>query len=122
MATRDEWSKRVQRWRDSGLTAGEYAAETGINLGSLRHWSYVLGRDTRRQGAPAPARRLEVSKAQAPKSAAPAIALPLVELTGVPSHGAERFELELRGGQRLHIPASFEAAGLRRLLEVLEAA
>lgn len=31
-ATRAEWAKRVERWKDSGLTAAEYAAETGINV------------------------------------------------------------------------------------------
>jgi len=31
------------------------------------------------------------------------------------------FELELAGGRRLRVPASFDATTLRRLLEVLEA-
>ncbi len=33
--TRDEWQKRVERWKDSGLTAEVFAAETGINAGTL---------------------------------------------------------------------------------------
>jgi hypothetical protein len=30
--SRDEWAKRAKRWRDSGLTTAEFAAE----LGSIR--------------------------------------------------------------------------------------
>jgi hypothetical protein len=33
--SRETWAKRVERWRDSGLTAKEYAAELGINVRSL---------------------------------------------------------------------------------------
>ncbi len=34
-AIREQWAKRVERWKDSGLTAKEFAAETGINAQSL---------------------------------------------------------------------------------------
>jgi hypothetical protein len=42
-----------------------------------------------------------------------------VEVHAAP-HDA-RFELELGAGRRLRVPASFDAAELRRLLDVLEA-
>jgi hypothetical protein len=29
-ASRAEWAKRVERWKDSGLSAKEFAAETGV--------------------------------------------------------------------------------------------
>jgi hypothetical protein len=51
-ASRDEWRRPVDRWKDSGLTAKEFAAKTGINAGTLQFWSYKLRR-------PAP-RRFEV--------------------------------------------------------------
>ena len=41
-ANRDEWRKRVDRWKDSGLTANEFVAETGINAGTLQFWGYKL--------------------------------------------------------------------------------
>ena len=34
-ATREMWAKRVERWADSELTAKEFAAEVGINAGTL---------------------------------------------------------------------------------------
>ncbi len=42
--SREEWAKRVERWRDSGLTAAEFAAELGINAHSLSWWKWRLAR------------------------------------------------------------------------------
>jgi hypothetical protein len=87
-----EWAKRVERWRDSGLTTAEFAAELGINSKTLTCCAWTLER------APSPA---------------------FVEL---PRHGATaRFKLEVRG-RRLHIPSAFDAQQLRALLEILETA
>src|SRR5437764_7112948 len=41
-ASRDEWLKRVERWKESGPTAKEFADETGINAGTLQFWRYTL--------------------------------------------------------------------------------
>ncbi len=41
-ANRDEWQKRVERWSDSGLSAKQFAAETGINAGTLQYWKCRL--------------------------------------------------------------------------------
>ena len=46
-ATAEEWAKRVERWRDSGLTAKEFAAEAGLNAGTLSGWAWKL----RKKGA-----------------------------------------------------------------------
>lgn len=43
---REEWAKRVERWRDSGLKAAEFAAELGINPRTLT----VLGVDAQARG------------------------------------------------------------------------
>jgi hypothetical protein len=43
-ASREEWAKRVKRWRESGLSAEQYASELGINAGTLKFWKYQLGR------------------------------------------------------------------------------
>ena len=40
--TREHWRKRVERWKDSGLTAQEFAAETGRSFHPLRYWSWRL--------------------------------------------------------------------------------
>ncbi len=41
-AVREAWAKRVERWKDSGLSAKEYAAETGLNAHSLSWWRWRL--------------------------------------------------------------------------------
>lgn len=115
-ARREEWRKRVERLRDSGLTAEEFAAEMGLNVGTLRHWKYTLEREarlSRRPGQRAPRREPEPPAPQKP-------ALPLVEIQATSSLRDERFEVELGHGRRVRVPASFEAEALRRLLLVLE--
>lgn len=43
--SREVWLKRVERWRESGLSAAEFANEVGINAGSLRHWGWRANAD-----------------------------------------------------------------------------
>jgi hypothetical protein len=40
--SREEWRKRVERWKDSGLTAEQYAGELGINAKTLQFCKYKL--------------------------------------------------------------------------------
>jgi transposase-like protein len=95
---REAWREHVERWGLSGLTAAQYAERWGINASSLKVWRWKLGRG----GPKAP-----------PKS----VVATLVEMRAPDNH---RVELELQGGRRLRIPATFDSAALRRLLEVLE--
>jgi hypothetical protein len=119
---RDEWAKRVERWRDSGLTTAEFAAELGINARTLTYWAWVLKREasgTKRLG-PAKARKPPAEKASATSTSTGRAAVSaFVEVQGRAAHG--RFELEVRG-RRLHIPEAFDAQQLRSLLEILETA
>jgi hypothetical protein len=46
-ADRDEWRRRIARWKESGLTAKEFAADAGINAGTLQFWQYKLKRGER---------------------------------------------------------------------------
>jgi transposase-like protein len=103
---RAEWQKRIERWKDSGLSADQFAAELGINAGTLRYWKYTLEKESR--------------VAVAPKSApSPARAADLVEVRPAVISAAA-FELELDTGRKLRIPAQFDADALERLLAVLE--
>lgn len=106
-ASREEWRKRVERWKDSGLTAEQYAAELGINAKTLQFWRYKL----RKLAATSKSPRVA-------KHAAAESVLPLVEVhsTTVDAGG---FELEVGGGRRLRIPWGFDEAALERLLLVL---
>ena len=106
-ASRDEWRKRVDRWKDSGLTAKEFAAETGINAGTLQFWRYKLKRPESRT------RRRSV--------AAASILSSIVEVRPANDAVESRFEVELGNGRRLRVPAVFDASALKALLAILEA-
>ena len=108
---RAEWAERVAGWRRSGLTAKEFASSIGVNVGTLTQWAWRLNRERRVAG---PAR-------QRSRAAVVTSASAWMEITA--AGGADsRFELELDGGRRLRIPATFEPAALERLLAVLGAA
>ena len=99
-ATREQWAKRVESWKRSGLTAEQFAGREGLCVSTLYWWSSALQRK---------------SVASVP---------PVVEVVGlaVDSADASRsFELVLPNGVRVIVPAGFAAGDLRRLLAVLEA-
>ena len=110
--SRDIWKKRVERWVDSGLSAREFAAEIGVNVHTLTHWKWQLGQQTGRPEAAqvprAPPSFVEVVAPLAGAALSPTAAAPAA------------FELEFARGIRLRVPANFEAAALRRLVDVLE--
>lgn len=121
---REEWAKRVERWRDSGLSCAEFAAELGVNPRTLTYWKWMFNKEARGEPRVWPTRKTrglrasrELRASEPPRALAAVTGL--VEVQAVPRDG--RFELELGAGRRLRVPATFDAADLRRLLDVLEA-
>lgn len=109
-ANRDEWQNRVERWSDSGLSAQQFAAETGINAGTLQYWKYKL----RKQSGESPR--------GARRRMSPAIASSLIEVRPVTVAADSRFEIELNNGRRLRLPPTFDPNALKALVAALEAA
>jgi transposase len=107
----DEWRRRVQRWKESGLTAKEFAAEIGINAGTLQFWQYKLKRGAGQTRGARPRRSSEAILSSLVEVRAPASAI--VD---------QRFEIELANGRRVRVAAGFEPATLKALLAVLEVA
>lgn len=116
---REVWGKRVERWRDSGLTLKEFAAEIGVNANTLAGWRWRLGpkvaQDERHaeRGVPAFV-EVVAAPAGATRSAAraPGIAA---------ASSSEPLEVVLRSGHRIRVPAQFDPGALRRVLDALEA-
>jgi hypothetical protein len=107
--SQEEWRKRIERWKDSGLTAEQFAAEMGINAGTLQFWQYKLKR-----GVGSPGRRHAGTRSDAILSS-------LVEVRAPMSATVDtRFEIELGNGRRLRVPSNFEVDALRTMLAVLE--
>ena len=103
---RARWSVRVEEWKRSGLSARDYAAQAGLNAGTLCYWKWRLSREARQQAAPAAPKGVR-SK---PK---------LVELKPVSLIDDERVEIELSNGHRLRVPARLDAQALTRLVKVV---
>ncbi len=118
---REEWAKRIERWRESGLTCEEFASEIGVNAGTLKYWKYLLGKEARGEKRVWRSRKQQRARQKAAKRATPAMlsAPALVEIHATPLD--TRFELELGTGRRVRVPPRFDATELRRLLDVLEA-
>jgi transposase-like protein len=110
--SREEWAKRVERWKDSGLTAAEFATEVGINAHSLTWWKWRLASEAAGRG---PARRSPTRKPRI--SAAPS---PLTFLEMTSPVRSEALEVVLPTSIRIRVPPDFDAAALGRLLGVLE--
>src|SRR5688572_26008994 len=89
-ATNEVWAKRVQRWKESGLTAKEFGAETGIHPGTLSYWKWRLGAKGR-----GPTRRPEAKRSVGRKAAGTG-SLSFIELAPpVPLSGDTGFAFEV---------------------------
>lgn len=122
--SREVWAKRVERWRDSGLTAEQFADELGINAGNLRAWSYRLKAERRRGEEPRSAMKAEAMtwvEVSAPTADAEVTPTPEAEAPAAPTttETAEKLELVLASGMTVRVPARFEPEALRRLLAVV---
>src|SRR5512134_1141166 len=115
---REVWAKRVERWRDSGLTLKEFAAEIGVNANTLAGWRWRLssreavatvaseGRGPAFLEIVAPLEDHNADEGTATEAAVPDV---------------EPLEIVLRGGHRVRVPVRFDEAALRRVVAVLEA-
>jgi transposase len=101
--TQERWSERVERWRESGLTAGEFSRKIGVSKATLYWWSSKL-----------PSRREKTSLVRA---AAPS---PITFVEMPLRARRSPIEVILPSGHRLRLPSDFEAPAVERLLDVLE--
>ena len=93
--------RALEVWRASGLSLPAWCRQEGVAYERVRRWRSQLA-----SGRPRP---------QA------AALLPVHVLEDAPTAEAPGFELELPRGLRLHVPSSFDAVSLARLLRVVEA-
>ena len=117
--TRDEWAKRVERWRDSGLTAKEFASETGLKASTLSYWKWRLSADRR---APSKDAKSGVRRRVAPVAASfPKASGPTFVEVAPPSAPSVGLELVCPHGLVLRVPVGFDEDTLRRTLCVVGA-
>jgi hypothetical protein len=109
---REVWEKRIVRWRESGLTSKEFAAELGVNAATLMQWKYRLA---------AEARGVKQQTVAPPTEAVAFVEVkPTTAETERPRSIAQAaFEVVLASGAVVRVPAHFDASTLRRLLDVM---
>lgn len=132
-ATSEDWSKRVERWKDSGLTAKEFASETGLNERSLSWWRWHLGakaKKTTSEASPPRGRKQAVANESGPTTDAspkrrrrrvanvPGPAMTFVEVSA--ARTSELLEVVLVRGRRVRVPIGFDEATFERLVTILE--
>jgi hypothetical protein len=107
-ADRETWAKRVERWKDSGLSAAQFAAEIGVSAKALSWWKWQLSRGEQRSK---PVRRRRKAKA----SLSP---MTFVEMSA-PAR-SDVLEVVLPSGFRIRVPAPVDSDALGRVLDVLD--
>jgi transposase-like protein len=117
--TRELWSKRVQRWKESGLSAVEYARELGINARTLSYWKWRLKQEPAARTKARPTRTAAKIVKTRP---APVTFVEVPSPTEAPLEVETGPQLELVVGGRyvVRVGARFDENTLGRLLDVVE--
>src|SRR5438045_2476789 len=89
---RETWVKRIERWKDSGLSSKEYASEVGNSEPSLKWWKWKLAREAAGTTMPQQKRRRVVSAAT-----------PAVTFVEVPRTAVSRSSFELVLPSRIRV-------------------
>jgi hypothetical protein len=94
--SRAEWTKLVAAWQASDLTQQAFAKRKGIAPTTLSWWACRLRREAREAGTLVP-----------------------VDIVAEAPGACGEFRLQV-AGRTVFVPASFDAAALRRVVSVLE--
>jgi hypothetical protein len=107
-ADRETWAKRVERWKDSGLSAAQFATEIGVSAKALSWWKWKLGKGEKVKPAQRRAKARKVAVAP----------MTFVEMSAPAPSSA--LEIVLPSDVRIRVPASVDSDALGRVLDVLE--
>ena len=117
--TREEWAKRIERWKDSGQSLSAYARELGISATSLKWWKWRLHAEASGTWSE-PRKKQRTPSAPKLERAKPEKTITFVELPRPTSKKAP-IEIVLASRVRIRVEADFEVATLERVLAVLGA-
>jgi hypothetical protein len=113
--SRAEWAKRVEQWRDSGLSVKQFAAETGLKASTLTYWKWKLRTAASDPGSTTSGEHHTVNHdIRALKSVAPKF----VEMESVRTAAPAPMELVIDGRLTLRVPIGFDDETLSRVLRV----
>ena len=105
------WRDHIAGWKSSGLSLRLYSEKHGLKAGTLGYWNSRL----KAQAADA------LTSSAGPEAAATFLAVHVAEpAVSVPEPRDDRIELALQGGCVVRVSRGFDAATLKRLLDVVE--
>lgn len=117
-------AKWVERWKDSGLTAKEFATEAGLKASALYYWSAQLSAAARSDSACQDESSEQNVQFLRPRSVKPGkqtatpsphlVELPVATMASVPA----MLELWI-GDVRVRVPSGFDEATLTRVVRAL---
>ena len=117
-ASREIWAKRVERWKDSGLSAKEFAAEFDVSPKSLMFWKWKLGQlESAKSGS-------STGRGKPRTRTARVASHRFVQLmpTSASTPPSTTLELVLRDGLVLRVAPGFDEATLLQVASLLGAA
>jgi transposase-like protein len=126
-ASAQQRAKWVERWKDSGLTAKEFAAEVGLQASALYYWCSQLSGAAAKGSAdrdeiPEQSVRPRRTRSARPKKRSATPSPRFVELpVAAVAHAPAMLEL-LLGDVRVRVPSGFDEATLTRVVRALGAA
>jgi len=113
-ANAQQRAKWVERWKDSGLTAKEFAAESGVKVSALYNWSSQLSAAARRSSGGGR------DSASQPVQRSPMHSV--IELPVVTVETASAMIELLVGDVRVRVPSGFDELTLTRVVRALTGA
>jgi hypothetical protein len=110
---REFWAKLVDEFERGGAAElhQAFADRHGVECDTFRRWLYLLRAERRGRRWRTPGGRR--------RRPSPPMALSLIQVASGPTADG-RFEIELRQGRRVRVPASFDGEALRRLLAIFD--
>ena len=102
--SRGEWVEIIKAWKDSGLSAAQFADEQGLQASSLAKWQWRLRKQPKRPSEAGPPKLVQVS---------------IADLMGAGDTSTGRWELTTIEGHRLRVLAPVAGTELEVLLRAL---
>jgi hypothetical protein len=109
MASKVEWAKHVEAWRESGASRDDYAAAHGLRPATLQWWVSKLARDAGKRTKRSRVRFAQVVEGAAPKRIEPRT-----------TTAASTLDVVVARGRTVRVSRGFDRDLLRAVIEALE--
>jgi hypothetical protein len=118
-------AKWVERWKDSGLTAKEFAAEAGLTASALYNWSSQRSAAKKKQAVCGSENTVQPIRSEVACRIKTGFAMPTPHFVELPVAAVSQTPLMLEllfGDVCVRVPSGFDAVTLTRVVRALGAA